>query len=186
MAFYGPDFVTKQPTAIAWKFIGTRGKPRVALIGESYDTRRVYEEEIAMLEAFRAAYDEAEAVTGHYIRGFDLPVLNARMIKHRLPMLDRKLTQDTKGDFARAAATSKSQENLGAMFELAHPKIPMNTTLWELGNALLPEGIEATRRRVLGDVEQHIELRGEMLADGLLGPMQEWSPRGGRVIGYTP
>jgi hypothetical protein len=29
MAFYGGDFVTKQPTAIAWKFIGERGAVEV-------------------------------------------------------------------------------------------------------------------------------------------------------------
>jgi hypothetical protein len=109
------------------------------------------------------------------------------MMRHRLPLLGAKDTHDTKGDLARGHGLSKAQENLGAMFELAHPKVPMNTTLWELGNALTPEGIEATRKRVVGDVRQHIELRATMLEDGLLGPVKPWSPQGGRAAAaYAP
>lgn len=186
MAFYGGDFVTKQPTAIAWKFVGERGPVQVALLGESFDTRRTFEEEVAMLEAFRAAYDEADIVTGHYIRGFDLPIVNARLMRHGLPMLGSTMTQDTKGDLARGQGLSKSQENLGAMFELRHPKVPMNTTLWEHANALTPAGIESTRKRVMGDVRQHIELRSTMLERGYLGAPQTWSPKGGNAGVYVP
>ena len=186
MAFYGGDFVTKQPTAIAWKWVGERSAAEVVLLGESYDTRRVMEEEVAMLEAFRAVYDAADIVTGHYIRGFDLPIINARLMRHGLPMLGSVLAQDTKGDLARGQGMSKSQENLGAMFELRHPKVPMNTTRWEEANALMPEGIEATRKRVLGDVRQHIELRETMLRNGYLAAPKPWSPNGGRGWVYQP
>src|SRR4029077_888621 len=115
--------------AIAWKWVGERAAPTVVVVGESHDTRLVMEEEVAMLAAFREAYDAADIVTGHYIRGFDLPILNARMMRHGLPLLGSTMAQDTKGDLARGQGLSKSQENLGAMFELRHPKVPMNTTL---------------------------------------------------------
>jgi DNA polymerase elongation subunit (family B) len=179
MAFYGGDFVTKQPTAIAWKFIGERSGVQCVTIGDSYDTRLVMDEEITLLEMFREAYLEADIVTGHYIRGFDLPILNARMMRHGLPMLETRLAQDTKGDLARGHGLSKSQENLGAMFELKHPKIPMNTTTWEIANALMPEGIAETRKRVIGDVRQHVELRQTMLDLGYLGAPRAWSGSGG-------
>jgi len=187
MAFYGGDWVTKQPTAIAWKWVGERQAPQVVLLGESFDTRLVMDEEITMLEMFREVYDAADIVTGHYIRGFDLPILNARMMRHGMPLLSGKDTQDTKGDLARGQGVSKSQENLGAMFELKHPKVPMNTTAWEEANALMPEGIEATRKRVLGDVRQHVELRATMMERGYLGPPRPWSPNGGpAAIEYRP
>lgn len=186
MAFYGGDFVTKQPTAIAWQFIGERSDVICRTIGDSFDTRRVFEEEVWMLEQFRMAYDKADVVTGHYIRGFDLPIINARMMRHGLPLLAAKDALDTKNDLARAQGMSKSQENLGAMFELEHPKIPMNTTKWEEANALTPEGIEATRTRVVGDVRQHIELRATMLERGYLAPPRAWSPSGGAQAIYTP
>ena len=177
MAFYGGDFVTKQPTAIAWKWIGEHGAIKCVTLGNSFDTRMVMDEEVELLEAFRCVYLDADIVTGHYIRGFDLPVLNSRMMRHGLPLLETRLAQDTKGDLARGHGVSKSQENLGAMFELRHPKVPMNTTLWEEANALLP---------VIGDVRQHVELRQTMLDRGYLAAPRPWSPSGGATPVYVP
>jgi hypothetical protein len=185
LAWYGGDWVTKQPTAIAWKFVGERGAVQCAQIGESFDARNVLAEERAMLEAFVAAYDEADIVTGHFIRGFDLPLLCGALMRLGMPLLGSKLTHDTKGDLVRGQGLSKSQENLGAMFELAHPKVSMNTSRWADGNMLLPEGLKATRKRVVGDVLQHIELRATMLGRELLGPPRPWSA-GGASATYTP
>jgi DNA polymerase elongation subunit (family B) len=185
IAWYGGDWVTKQPTAIAWKFIGERSKVEVAVIGESFDTRKTLDEERAMLEAFLVAYNAADIVTGHFIRGFDLPLLNGSLMRLGMPLLETKLTQDTKGDLVRGQGISKSQENLGAMFELAHPKVGMNTSKWADGNMLLPHGIEATKKRVIGDVRQHVELRAAMLERGVLGPAKPWSG-GAREFGYRP
>jgi DNA polymerase elongation subunit (family B) len=186
IAWYGGDWVTKQPTAIAWKFVGERGPVEVAVVGESFDTRQTLEEEAAMLEAFRVAFNAADIVTGHYIRGFDLPLLNGALMRLGLPLLESKMTHDTKSDLVRGQGLSKSQENLGAMFELKHPKVSMNTTLWLRGNILTPDGIEATRKRVVGDVRQHVELRAEMLRRGLLGPVVSWSGGAGSDEGYLP
>lgn len=186
IAWYGGDWVTKQPTAIAWKFVGERGRVEVAVIGESFDTRQVLTEEAAMLERFRAAYDAADIVTGHYIRGFDLPLLNGALMRLGLPLLGTKMTQDTKLDLVRGQGLSKSQANLGAMFELHHPKVPMNTALWAEANMLLPDGIEATKRRVVGDVRQHVELRATMLERGLLAAASPWSVGGGTTEPYRP
>lgn len=186
IAWYGGDWVTKQPTAIAWKWVGERGPVQVAVIGESFDTRKVLAEEAEMLEAFRAAYDQADVVTGHFIRGFDLPLLTGALMRLGLPLLGVKDTHDTKGDLVRGQGISKSQENLGAMYELNHPKIPMNTASWMAGNLLLPHGIEATKKRVVGDVRQHVELRATMLDRGHLGPVTPWSPGGGNADPYRP
>jgi hypothetical protein len=184
IAWYGGDFVTKQPTAIAWKFIGSKGSPTVAAIGESFDTRKVLDEERAMLEMFRAAFDEADMVTGHFIRGFDLPLLDGALMRLGLPALGPKLTQDTKLDLAKTSGLSKSQENLGAMFELKHPKFPMNTALWAESNMLLPNGIRLAKKRVVSDVEQHIEMRNVMVSRGYLRPPVLWSPEGLGAGGY--
>ena len=175
LAWYGGDFVTKQPTAIAWKFIGTKSAPEVAVIGESFDARNVLAEEEAMLKAFVEAYNEADVVTGHFIRSFDLPLLNGALVRLGMPQPEDKLTQCTKSDMAKAQGISKSQENLGAMFELSHPKVPMNTGLWARANMLLPDGIELTRKRVVGDVNQHIEMRASMLSRNLLRSPVPWS-----------
>lgn len=178
LAWYGGDFVTKQPTAIAWKFIGERSKTQCEVIGESDRSSKVLDEERAMLDAFREAFDAADVVTGHFIRGFDLPLLDGALMRLGMPALGSKLAQDTKLDLAKAQGISKSQENLGAMFELAHPKVAMNTTRWADANMLLPEGIQMAKERVIGDVEQHIEMRQKMLDRGYLRPPILWSPDG--------
>jgi len=78
LAFYG-DFVTKQPTAIAWSYIGEHKGITVKAIGESDRSSKVPQEEREMLEAFIEAYNAADLVTGHFIRGFDLPLLNGAL-----------------------------------------------------------------------------------------------------------
>jgi hypothetical protein len=76
---------------------------------------------------------------------------------------------------------SLSQENMGAMFELHHPKYPMNTALWGEANMLLPKGIKQTKKRAVSDVEQHIEMRQVMLDRKLLRAPSLWTShsRGG-------
>lgn len=185
LAWYGGDWVTKQPTAIAWKFVGEKGPVSVAWIGQSDRSSKVLEEEHEMLEAFRVAYDAADVVTGHYIRGFDLPLLNGALDRLGLAPLGPKWSQCTKEDYMTAQGISKSMENLGAMYELKHPKVTMNTATWAAGNMLLPHGIELTRKRVVGDVKEHMELRAAMLGRGTVGPGKEWGAKS-RINGYAP
>lgn len=175
LAWYGGDFVTKQPTVIAWSWAGTKGQPFVKAIGESDRSSRVLDEEAEMLDAFVEVYNEADVVTGHYIRGFDLPLLNAALIRLGMPGLEDKMTSDTKNDFMKRHGMSMSQENLGAMFELVHPKVTSNNTLWEMANMLLPEGIAWAKKRCVGDVKQHKDLRAAMLEISGLAPPQPWS-----------
>lgn len=174
LAWYGGDFVTKQPTGIAWQFVGEK-RTHVGAIGESFDARNVLDEEREMLERFREAYDKADIVTGHFVRGFDLPLLDGALMRLGQPALGPKLVQDTKLDLAKAHGLSKSQENLGAMFELDHPKYPMNTAKWAEANMLLPGGIALTKKRAMSDVQQHIELREKMLSLNLLRVPSIWS-----------
>lgn len=184
LAWYGGDWVTKQPTAIAWKFIGERGRLRCAVIGESDRSSNVPDEEFCMIGEFLEAYDAADIVTGHFIRGFDLPLLSGAMMRLGLGPLPDKLAQDTKLDLAKGTGLSKSQENLGAMFELRHPKVPMDTAKWAEANMLLPHGIALTRKRVMGDVRQHIELRQRLLDDCLLRAPRLWTASASGIGNY--
>lgn len=178
MAWYGGDFVTKQPTAIAWKWADApeTEQPSYMIIGGSHEPDNLDDEETEMIEVFRSFYDEADIITGHYIRGFDLTLLDGACMRLDLPLLGEKTASDTKLDFAKAHGISKSQENLGAMFDLAHPKIPMDTAKWFESNKLTTKGIGYTIERVIGDVQQHIDLRREMLDRNLLRAPTVWSP----------
>lgn len=160
------DYVSKEITAMAWAWSDYPDRVTSYLLGES--------DPVEMLQAFQAAYDLADMVTGHFIRGFDLPLINGALSEYQLPMLGNKLTHDTKLDLVKRSGLSSSQENLGAMLRLESPKIKMDQQTWRSANRLTPEGLAAVRERVTGDVRQHIEMRRRLLDLGYLGPPKLW------------
>ena len=172
------DYVSKEITAIAWAWTDFPEHVSCRLLGET-DPRE-------MLLAFCAAYDQADMVTGHFIRGYDLPMVNGALTEYQLPTLSEKLTQDTKIDLVRRQGLSGSQENLGAMLGLLHPKVKMDQAKWRNANRLTPEGQQLTRERVIGDVQQHIEMRQRLLELGYLAPPKVWKPGAAPVEMYTP
>ncbi len=180
-AWIGGDFVSRSLTAIAWRFHDSPKTHSVILSRRDTSTRR-------LLEAFLPAYEAADVVTFHYGRSFDMPLLNHEMMDNGLPLLAPKLTVDTKSDLAKSVGESKSQENLGAQYELDHPKVPMNVPGWEEFNLWLSAaGTAAVREREIGDVDQHVELYRKLNALGYLAPAKLWKPgASGRESKYTP
>lgn len=128
----------------------------------------------AILEWFVGLWEEAEAVTGHYIRKFDLPILNGCLREWGYPPLSPKPTIDTKDDMVKAAGMSKSQENLSEMLRIGSKKFHMNDQLWRQVARLTPYGLEEARKRVVADVRQHRKLRQE-LAKEWLHPRRVWA-----------
>jgi hypothetical protein len=172
LSWYGGDFTSKEITAIACQFVGEPAMHCWAL-GEV--------ELEGMLAGFLDQYQQADLVTGHYIRGFDLPLLNGQLAELGMQPLTQVLTQDTKQDLIRWHGASKSQENIAAMLGIAAPKVSMTQADWRAANRLTPEGIELTKQRVTGDVVQHMQMRAELLKRGLLGPPRLWKPQGRAV-----
>lgn len=185
-AWYAGDWCSKEITAIAWRFIDEPEKAtRVWLLTPSLTLASHRRKKKEGLEVFLQDYREADMVTGHFIRGFDLPLMNGALIRAGLPSLGTKMSHDTKTDLIRMSGLSKSQENLGAYFDLKHDKQHMNNHLWEIANTLVREGREETRRRCVGDVNQHIEFRQELIRRGALQPPSAWRP-GARAEKYHP
>jgi hypothetical protein len=161
LSYLGSDFTTAEVTAIAWAWTDSEDVT-VYLLGEhplSY-----------ILRLFVDAYSQADMVTGPYVRGHDLPMLNGALMECRMAPLPDKVVQDTKVDLIRSKGLSLSQESLGAMFRLDAAKVQMNQIKWRAANRLTPEGLEEVRQRVVGDVRQHMALRRELLAHGYLCP----------------
>lgn len=173
------DYVSKEITAIAWKWIGEPSPAEAYLLGEV--------EPEDMLRAFVHVYDQADLVTGHFIRGYDLPMVCGALTEYQMPALSKKMTQDTKIDLVRRQGLSGSQENLGAMLGLKNPKVKMDQASWRAANRLQPEGLRAVRERVVGDVLQHIEMRQRLLELGYLGPPKMWESKSAEPLAsYTP
>ena len=171
----GSDYVSREITAIAWAWIeDPQPDPTVVLLGELTLPE--------MLKWFVTAYDQADLVTGHFIRGFDLPLVNSALVEQQMPALNDKMTQDTKIDLLKFSGLSKSQENIGATLGLEHPKVHMNQQRWRDANRLTPEGFKYVRERAAGDVLQHIEMRQRLLDLGYLAPPVKWQSKGDQSL----
>lgn len=182
LSYLGSDYTTGEVTAIAWAWV-VDGKA-VDLQCATLTKRR--DSGAQMLKRFVNTYNAADMVTGHFIRGYDLPVLNGACLDAGLPPLQDKLTHDTKNDLRKRKYVSASQENLGAHLMLEHPKVQMNQHKWREANRLTPEGIALTRERVIGDVVQHVELREELLRLGWLDSPKVWRSAGALTGAYVP
>jgi len=178
LTYLGSDFTTAEITAIAWAWCDQPDDVTCVLLGEV--------DPIDMLRQYVDAYNQADMVTGHYITGHDLPQINAALMEYQMPTLRSKLVQDTKTHLVRRKGISGSQESLAGMLQLQHDKVQMTQTKWRAANRLRPEGLAETRKRVVGDVQQHIEMRRTLLELGYLGPPQKWSGGTANVESYTP
>lgn len=157
-------------TVIAWAWIGEPSDVEVRTLTTDDRSRR------RMLTAFRQEYDRADLVVGHYIRNYDLPLVNAMLVEVGEPALGMKLTSDTKNDLPPMKGISKSQENLADMFDLEEPKLHMNVPRWRRANRLTKGGIAVAVDRARFDVLQNIALRQTLIDRGLLGPPKVWRP----------
>jgi hypothetical protein len=165
LTYLGGDYTTAEVTAIAWSFVGS-DIITSSLLGE--DKGHV------MLELFREAFDQADMVTGHYIRKHDLPIINGALMEYGLAPLGDKLTEDTKLDLIKRKDFSASQESLAATLGISAPKVHMDQHKWREANRLTQRGLEATKQRVEGDVLQHKMLRVRLRELGMLHPPKVW------------
>lgn len=165
LSYLGMDFTTAEITAIAWSWVGEK-KIECLLLGidgKFRDDSGTAYTAAAAFRHFAKVFASADIVTGHYIRGHDLPMLNASMMENKLPPLPSKLAQDTKCDLIHRKGLSMSQENLAALYHLEYGKEHMNQGHWREANRLTAKGLRECRRRVVGDVRQHKALRLKLL-----------------------
>ena len=177
LSYLGSDFTTAEVTAIAWGWCDQK-KVTVRLLGE-VPLRDI-------LAEFVAAYNQADMVTGHYITGHDLPMINGALVELGMPILGDKLVMDTKTSFIKSKGISLSQESIGAMLRLDHSKVQMNQVRWRAANRLTKPGLKLVRERVVGDVQQHIEMFHELTAKGYLGAPRMWRSGSSQIPAYTP
>jgi hypothetical protein len=165
LSYLGGDWTTAEITAIAASF-GLAEPMNCWLLGR-HSTEY-------MLTEFVKLYDEADIVTGHYIRKHDLPIINGALLEFGMRPLQPKLTCDTKLDLVPIKDLSKSQESLGDIFGTTYDKIHMTQADWRAANRLLR--IEAAQRRVTNDVRQHQEIRLALVNLGMLESLKVWCP----------
>lgn len=181
LGWYGGDFTHQEVTAIssAWVDDPVDSMEVLTISKRAGSEKR-------MLKKFRKRFDEADMLVGHYIRGFDLPQINAAMLEFGLPGLSDILTHDTKNDLTKFQGVSKSQKNLGALLGIEAPKVDMSVPDWREANRLSRDGIAKTKIRVVGDVLQNIEMYKELKRRGFLTKPKLWTPGGSGFKRYRP
>lgn len=168
LSFWYDGKPTAEITAIASCWANDLNSMQVSLLGRD-DPREA-------LIAFKERYDEADIVTGHYLRKFDLPIIAGAMMENGLPALGPKISVDTRLDMIKKGDIPATQEFLCELLGIPLPKIYMSQVAWREGNRLTPKGLELTERRVTGDVYQHMLLRLKMSQLGLLSSPKVWKP----------
>ncbi len=168
LSYWQPDRPTAEVTAIAMAWVGDPDSLQVVLLGR--------ESLVDMLLCFRSWYNQADVVTGHYIRMHDLPILNGALIEMGLPILGSKMSSDTKLDMVRKADIPATQEFLLETLGIETSKYHMTQAKWREANRLTERGMAEAEKRVSSDVIGHMAMREEMLRRGLLRGPRLWSP----------
>jgi hypothetical protein len=166
------DYVSKIITAVAWKWID-EGDPVTVLT--HYDR-----EPADMAGMLAAVIERADVVAGHFIRGFDLPLLNGNLLRAGQGPLSPVLAHDTKLDLTKTHGRSLSQRNLAMQLGVSKPKIDVTLPEWEAFNTRAPGARDKGIERVAGDVLQNIDMRKRLIEMDWLGAPKRWdgSPKG--------
>lgn len=177
LSYWYDGKATAEITAIAGSWVG-EDDVKVWLLGENTP------EEI--LSNFVELYNQADIVTGHFIRKHDLRIINAHLFEYGMHPLQSKLTSDTKLDLINMGDLSLSQESIASYFGMPEAKHHMDQNAWRTANRLTPEGIAQTRKRVVDDVIQHKAIREMLVARGVLGPPVWWNSVGPQDEDFNP
>ncbi len=164
---YWGERPTNEITAISSCFTDDLGTMETHLLGK--------DDPKDMLAFFVARYNEADIVTGHNIRSYDLPQINGALLEYGMPKLLPKMTQDTYHDLHKRGDIPASQEYLLDLFDIG-TKLHMGQHAWRTANRLKPEGIDKAKARCTGDVYDHMRLRVELIKRKLLKAPKIWKP----------
>lgn len=166
LSFWYDGKPTAEITAIASAWNNDITTMEVKLLGRDEPTD--------ILSSFVTRYNEADIVSGHFIRRFDLPMINGALMEYGMPQLLPKLTIDTKNDLRSKGDIPATQEFLSDLFGISIRKKHMGQQAWREGNRLHPDALKATEDRVTSDVLGNILLCNEMLERNLLKAPKIW------------
>ncbi len=106
-----------------------------------------------LLEEFVEQYNKADIVTGHNISRFDVPAMNAELMRLGLAPLRDVQRIDTMRLRAKTHGFKKGQDVMSVLFDLPAEKKALNWAEWQ--QAYAEPGWPTIRERCAGDVVQH-------------------------------
>ena len=170
--FADPQWVPQKVTCIAWSWVGS-DEVKAITCGGSAGLYEKPQRRKLMLARFRRELDKATMVTGHNLLRFDLPVLNADLIRLGLPPLGPVRVQDTMR-IVRTKGLKKGLDNLSGMLKTLAKKEAKDWQEWE--DAYATPGWPEVISRAKSDVVLHKEVREAMLERGLVRAPITWRP----------
>ena len=178
LAYWYQGETTSEITAFSWKFSDEKQVRTLLLRPDDYFEDwegKLLPGDLAYV-LFRDVLSSAGLVYGHNIRGHDLPMFQAGLLRRQLPPLEPVLTTDTFKDLPKRKGMSYSLENLAALYDLPGKKYSMSQPAWEKANRLTDDGLALARKRVVSDVLLQERLREKLLELRLLRPARVWRP----------
>lgn len=170
-AWIGGDYVGRSSTAYAFTYLHSDEVWSDAIVAGDLSH---FEQ---MVIDLAAAVDTCSVAVGHYIKGFDLPLLSADLERVRQPGLSRTVCVDTKIDRIQGLGISESLENLAARYELDVQKMDMREPYWEEFNLWqTPASRERVLQRVTSDILATKELYLALEEAGRLKNPSIWDP----------
>lgn len=168
--FADPNWVPQKITCVAWSWVG-EDRVRSLITGkDGFFSARLRAER---LRPFLDVLAIADMVTGHNLLRFDLPVLNAEVLRCGDDPLEEVLVQDTIR-LPKAKGLKKGQDNLSTVLGTTAQKQGMTWAEWDM--AYEEESWREIRSRAESDVVQHKEMRQRMLDEGWSKPAVWWKP----------
>lgn len=137
-----PNYISHEAILKDWEIIGAAWK----WFGEKPIYTAYHENEYDRIVAIRKAVEEADIIVAHNNDKFDLKMLNARIAKHGLPPLPKKVTIDT-------LKVAKKE------FRFTSNKLDYLARFFGLGTKLSTGGIELWLKVLAGDKKaiKHME-----------------------------
>lgn len=170
-AWIGGDYVGRTMTAYAYKYLGDDRIEYDAIHPGDKTHWKL------MVTRLASALETSTLAIGHYIRGFDLDVINADLERIGSATLPRLMTTDTKIDRLKGLGISESLENLSARYDLETEKFTMKEPWWEDFNCWqTPKTRKTVLQRVKTDVIETEELYLALLEAGRLKTPEAWDP----------
>jgi hypothetical protein len=166
--FEDPAWVPMHLTAIAWSWLDEDAVTCRTLVDYSKTVpdflQGLFTGCRPLLAEFVAVYNQADMVTGHNINRFDVPAINAELMRLMLPPLQDKPRIDTMKLKAKTKGFKKGQDVLSVIFGLEAEKKALNWAEWK--QAYATPGWPVIRERCAGDVVQHKLLLRKLMQMG--------------------
>jgi uncharacterized protein YprB with RNaseH-like and TPR domain len=127
------------------------------------------------IKMFKKVYEKYDIIVGHYIKGFDLPYINSKLLLLGQPRLAPKFQIDTyfvAKHYAKRAIRSKSLEHLADVLGFEEQKMRIRCKTWNDARDGMPTAIQRLVRRCISDVMLTEQLYEKMLNAGWIATLR--------------